>query len=41
MVSAIWSMPPYEAKEMQLVFFLDFSKIMVCLNLKIDHSGTQ
>ena len=32
MVSAIWSMPPYEANEMPLKFFLNFFKIMDCLN---------
>ena len=41
MVSAIWSMPPYEASQMPLVFFLNFLKIMDYLNLKIDHNGLQ
>ena len=39
MVSAIWSMPPYEAKQMPLTFFLNFSKIMDYLKLRIDHNG--
>jgi len=32
MVSAIWSMPPYEASQMPLNFFLSFFKIMDYLN---------
>jgi predicted NAD/FAD-binding protein len=32
MVSAIWSMPPYEASQMPLSFFLSFLKIMDYLN---------
>ena len=33
MVSAIWSMPPYEAKNMPLNFFLNFFKILSIINL--------
>ena len=40
MVSAIWSMPPYEAGKMPMNFFLKFFKITDCLNLKIDLNGT-
>ena len=41
MVSAIWSMPPYEANQMPLNFFIKFFKIMDYLKLKIDHNGIQ
>ena len=41
MVSAIWSMPPYEASQMPLSFFLNFFKNHGFLKLKIDLSGIQ
>ena len=41
MVSAIWSMPPYEVNQMPLNFFIKFFKIMDYLKLKIDHNGIQ
>ena len=40
MVSAIWSMPPDNAKSMPIKFFLRFFKIMVYLSLRIDLNGT-
>ena len=39
MVAAIWSMPPYEAKQMPLNFFINFFKNHGLFNLKIDLSG--
>ena len=41
MVSAIWSMPPYEASQMPLTFFLSFFKNHGLFKLKIDHNGIQ
>ena len=39
MVSAIWSMPPYEASKMPITFFLKFFQNHGLFKLKIDLSG--